>query len=378
MKAVSKILIIVLAFMGGLATVMELKGATLSGKKIHKMVFIETNDDWQRCALNDCQLDEGTNSIIFPNLSEQASLTTFPINAGFPFTQLILSWNASRPDSMSLLDFVVEVSPDSLNWTHFDYQVWGDGDSPRKSTPFVKNVSGVGRIDVDYMILEKPMRYARVTVYGFGHKSSPDIVLRRLALSFSSDNSSWDDFQKNHEEKKRKTIFGSTTLAVPYFSQRSLPKDISGSCCSPTSVSMVLNYYGRNFMPVAFAHEAYDGRDQIYGNWPYNMAAAYTVGMAKTWVESHCSFDEIYDEVASGKPVIISISYGFDELPHSPVHEAPDGHLIVVVGFDGPDTVICNDPAGHNVDDGIVHYPRHELEKIWLKHGGIAYHIWAN
>jgi uncharacterized protein YvpB len=364
--------------MGCLAAVLELKGETLTGRKIHKMIFIESNNDWRKCTLNDCQLDESTNSIIFPVRIGQASLTTFPINAGFSFRQLILSWNASRPDSTSLLEFAVEVSPDSLSWRHFDYQIWGDGDGWGDNASYVKEVAGTGKIDVDNLVLEKPMRYARIVVHAYGQEVSPDISLRRLALSFSSDNSSWDDFRKNDFGKRRKPVFGSVNLAVPYFTQRNLPKDISGSGCSPTSVSMVLNYYGKDFEPAAFAYEAYDKRDQLYGNWPYNMAAAYAAGMARTWVESHSSFDEIYDEVASGKPVIISISYGFDELPHSPIHEAPEGHLIVVVGFDGPDTVICNDPAGHNVDDGIVRYPRRELEKIWIEHGGIAYHIWAD
>jgi hypothetical protein len=98
--------------------------------------------------------------------------------------------------------------------------------------------------------------------------------------------------------------------------------------------------------------------------------------LSKAWVERHCGFDEIYEEVASGKPVVISIAYGYDELPNSPIHEAEVGHLITVIGFAGPDTVICNDPAGHSVDDGIIRYPREDLEKFWIGHTGVAYHLW--
>ncbi len=377
MKSLAKFAVISMVFIFGLTAVVGLKGETLSGKKLHGMVFIDTDSDWQKCVLNDCRLDESSNSIDFYDLSGRASLTTFPISAGFPFTQLILSWNASRPDSSSVLDFAVEVSPDSQTWTHFDYQVWGYGDSPRKSTPYIKEVPGIGRIDVDYLVLEKPMKFARVTVYPYGAEGSPNIELRRLALSFSSDNSTWNDFERNHGSA-RKVIFGKVSLAVPYFSQGNLPPDLAPNCCSPTSVSMVLNYHGKNVDPETFARAVYDPYDQIYGSWPYNMAAAYVAGMGKTWVESHCGFDEIYDEVASGKPVVISIAFDMNELPKSPIHEATVGHLIAIVGFDGPDTVICNDPAGDNVDNGIIKYPRHELEKVWQEHGGIAYHLWTD
>jgi uncharacterized protein YvpB len=373
LKALGKALFIAVFFMGSMYGLIEIKGEVLSRKKLHKMVFIESTGDWQKCKMDGARIDDKFNSVILFSSGITAELTTEIITPGFAYDQLILSWNAEHPDSTGALLFSVEVSEDSTNWHKFAYQIWGERDDIKADGK--KAIEGIGRMATDYLVLQKPMRYARVMVKFAGVAGGKDVKLRRLSLSFAGNNSTWQDYKTFHPEMQI-PVYTKTKLAVPYFSQRNLPIEISGSCCSPTSVSMVLYFHGKDISAESFAYQAYDKRGEIYGNWPHNAAAAYDCGMSKTWIDSHCSFDEIYNEVSSGKPVVISIAYGFDELPRSPIHEAPEGHLIVVVGFDGPNTVICNDPAGHGVDDGIVPYPRQELEKIWVGHGGIAYHIW--
>ena len=371
MKVFVKTLLIVVVFIGSLYGLIEIKGETLSGKKIHKIVFIETAADWKSCSLDNARVNN--NSVVLFSSDKPSGLTTNVIAPGFPFDQLILSWNADHPDSSGAMEFSVNVSEDLSHWHKFAYQVWGERDDVKADGE--KNISSIGKMLTDYLILDRPMKFAKITLRYFSKQGDADINLRRLSLSFACENSSWQDYKTYHPEKAS-PVYGKVKLAVPYFSQRNLPREISGSCCSPTSGSMVLNFYGKNISTEDYAYKVYDKRAEIFGNWPHNAAAAYNCGMGKTWIDSHCSFDEIYDEVAGGKPVVISVVYGFDELPRSPIHEAPDGHLIVVVGFDGPNTVICNDPAGNNVDNGIINYPRQELEKIWVEHGGIAYHIW--
>ena len=377
MKAGLKTAALALVFAGSLFGLMEIKGVTLSGNKIHRMIFIETADDWRKCSLQNCRAINDVGSVMFDPSSSPSMLTTEIIDPGFSFTQLILSWNASMVDTSSNLIFGVDVSSDSLKWNSFDYQVWGSQIDVGSPYGGAKSIDGVGEVKTDYLVLQKPMRYARVRVAAVGLPGAHGVALRRLSLSFSSNDSDWKTYNKIHGGLARPE-YGKVKLAVPYFTQRSLPSNLSGNCCSPTSVSMVLNYFGKAIDPEEFAHMVYDPRGQKYGNWPHNVAAAYDAGLAKTWVDTHCSLDEIYDEVASGKPVVISIAFGYDELPHSPFHESSQGHLIAVVGFDGPDTVICNDPQGHNAEDGIIHYPRKELEDVWLKHGGVAYHLWPD
>lgn len=355
----------------------SVKGSSDSGKRIHAMIFIEDNDGWRKCLLAGCKLDETRETIVFFSESGGSRLITPIIKPGFPFSNLVLSWNAEKLPDKTALDFEVAVSADSQTWYVFQYLVYGLYDSSRFGdfAQLPTYIANIGQMATDELELDKPMKFARVTAKAAIPDDSSRIFLRRLSLCFASDNSSWSDY-RDHKSKQLESPISTVKLSVPYYAQRNLPRDISSDCCSPTSVAMVLNYFDKNVDPETFSRSVYDPYHDMYGNWPYNVQAAYIAGMSKTWVEIHSGFDEIYEEIHDGKPVVISIAYGYDELPNSPVHEVTVGHLIAVVGFDGPNNVICNDPAGHGPEDGIIRYPRKELEKVWINHGGVAYHLW--
>jgi hypothetical protein len=376
-KTILKTIVLFTVFFIAMYLLFLTKGSTSSGRSFHKVLFIETADDWQKCNLVNGTVDTERQSVIFNGEAGEGSLESFPVEPGFPFTTVLFSWNAERLPASSLLNFEMEVSAEGDIWHRFQYLTYGIADTPEMSdiSESPAKIDGIGFVDTDILRLEKPMRFARVLVRATGMGESGEINLRRMSLCFAAEDVSWKDYKKPESEYPDVEI-GEVKLAVPYYTQRGMPPGLSGNCCSPTSVTMVLNYHNKNVDLIPFCHEAYDPYHEMYGNWPYNVQAAYIMGLEKTWVEIHSAFDEIYPEVSSGKPVVISIAYGYDELPNSPIHEAEVGHLIAVVGFDGPDIVICNDPAGHNVEDGIIRYPRKELEAVWIGHGGVAYHLW--
>ncbi|MEE8417707.1 MAG: C39 family peptidase, partial [candidate division Zixibacteria bacterium] len=338
---------------------------------------IETADDWQKCNLVNGAVDTEKQSVIFDGTAGGGSLKSFPVEPGFKFTTLLFSWNTEKLPASSLLNFEVEVSAEGDLWHRFQYLTYGIIDTMEISDIIESpgRIDGIGFVDTDILKLEKPMRFARVLVGATGMGESERISLRRMSLCFAADDVSWREYRRSGDEYSDVEI-GKVKLAVPYYTQRGMPEELSGNCCSPTSVTMVLNYHDKNVELIPFCHEVFDPYNDMYGNWPYNVQAAYLMGLEKTWVEIHSGFDEIYEEISEGKPVVISIAYGYDELPNSPIHEAEVGHLITVIGFDGPDIVICNDPAGHNAGDGIIRYPRKELEAVWIGHGGVAYHLW--
>lgn len=377
MKTVFKITGLVAVFFVSMLILLMTKGSTSSGRSVHKVLFIETVDDWQKCNLVDGAVDTQKQSVIFDGKAGGGSLESFLIEPGFPFTTLLFSWNAEKLPASSLLNFEVEVSAEGDLWHRFQYLAYGIIDTMKISDIIESptRIDGIGFVDTDILKLEKPMRFARVLVRATGMGESERMSLRRMSFCFATNDISWKEYRKLRNEYTDVEI-GKVKLAVPYYTQRGMPEELSGNCCSPTSVTMVLNYHGKNVELIPFCHEVFDPYNDMYGNWPYNVQAAYLMGLEKTWVEIHSGFDEIYEEISEGKPVVISIAYGYDELPNSPIHEAEVGHLITVIGFDGPDIVICNDPAGHNAGDGIIRYPRKELEAVWIGHGGVAYHLW--
>jgi uncharacterized protein YvpB len=334
---------VIVIFCVAIVALLIVKGQTQSNRLLHDIVFIETLEAWEKCVLDNCRINYDRVAVEIGGENGSSSITTYSI------------------------------SEDGSEWHRFDYIIWGDtnvADSNRKHS-----IEGVGRVDVDVLKLQKPMRLARILIECSGRNNSKKMFLRRLALSFSNDNPNWRDYKKHHPQKMN-TDYDTVKLSVPYITQRSVKENKLGGACSPTSVSMVLNYHDKGVIPSDIFWEAYDYQNEIIGNWPFNVQAAFLNGLSKTWVDRHCGFDEIYEEIAEGKPVVISIKFGYDELPNSPFHETTEGHIVVVVGFAGPDTVICNDPAGHGVDDGIIKYPRKELEKAWIGHTAVAYHLW--
>ena len=375
MKTFVMAIAIIAVMVGCFFILIAVKDSLDSGRIVHTTLFFEDVEQWRQCEFVDCALDETSKSAVFE--ADGSRLNSPIISPGFSFNDLMLSWNAERLPENGALNFEVSVSPDSVKWYDFHYQSYGAPDSAilNSMTKLPTKIENIGRVATDILNLKVPMRFARISVTSMLSDQSVGIVLRRLTVCLASDNPSWGEFRK-YKGDDSDTGIGAVNLAVPYYTQRQLPEDLAGNCCSPTSVAMVLNYHEKNADLEAFSRSVYDPYHDMYGNWPYNVQAAYLAGMRKTWVEIHSGFDELYNEVAEGKPVIISIAYGYDELPNSPIHEASVGHLIAVVGFDGPDTVICNDPAGRNPESGIIRYPRKELERIWIDHGGIAYHLW--
>jgi len=364
---------VIMFFCAAIVVLLYIKGQTRSGKLLHGIAFIETIKDWQSCELENCVLDSDSVAVMIGGEDGNSSITTFPVGAEFDFDRLILSWNIRHGENPIPVEFDLEVSEDGSRWYRFGYLSWGDSNDANIDSP--KSIDGIGKVNVDVLNLSKPMKYARSIIKWSGADDSDKMYLRRLAFSFSYDDPSWAEVKK-HQKKVDKPDYGRVSLSVPYITQRSLDANKEGGACSPTSVAMVLNYYIPGIDPDSFAWSAYDPVNEIFGNWPYNAQAAFGEGLSKTWVDRHGSFDEIYSEVADGKPVVISIAYDYDQLPNSPIHSAENGHLVVVIGFAGPDSVICNDPAGHGVDDGIVTYPRKELEKAWIGHTAVAYHLW--
>lgn len=373
LKAVMIIAVMVVCFM----LLFVVKDNLDSGQIIHKMVFFEDNDGWSECEFEDSAIDEHGKTVVFTKGDDYSRLTSPVIKPGFPFDDLMLSWNAERLPVNSALNFELSVSSDSVNWHDFQYQTYGMVDSSiyNNLVRLPVKIENIGRVATDILNLKKPMRFARIALNAVIPDDSVKVSLRRLSVCFASHHPDWSDYRKFKSDELESGM-GTVKLSVPYYTQRRLTGKLSGNCCSPASVTMALNYHEKNIDLEKFSWLVYDSYHDMFGNWPYNVQAAYIAGMSKTWVEIHSGFDEIYNDIAEGKPVVISISYGYDELPNSPIHEAEVGHLITVVGFDGPDTVICNDPAGRDPESGIIRYPRRELERVWIDHGGIAYHLW--
>ncbi|HZK66805.1 MAG TPA: C39 family peptidase, partial [Chloroflexota bacterium] len=132
-----------------------------------------------------------------------------------------------------------------------------------------------------------------------------------------------------------------------------------------------MQYWGSNRSIGEVIQGVKDRATGIFGNWPLNTAYAGANGF-RARVDRFDSIEQVEQEIAAGRPVIISIAFQPGELDGSPIRST-DGHLIVVRGFTEAGDVIVNDPIAPNSGSVRLVYKRGQLEKIWLRSGGIAY-----
>jgi len=159
-------------------------------------------------------------------------------------------------------------------------------------------------------------------------------------------------------------------ISVPPKSQMEYDPAIRRRICSPTCVSMVLDYLGRRTSPLVLAAHAYNAEHDLYGVWPSNIWAA-TRYHVLGYVHRFAGFSEAKRLLDNGVPVIASISYRAGELRNAAV-KSTRGHLVVLRGY-RRHMVIVNDPAAPS--EALVHrlYSRDEFLQAWLGHRGIGY-----
>ncbi|MCC6484032.1 MAG: C39 family peptidase [Armatimonadetes bacterium] len=302
-------------------------------------------------------------------LYRQAQLTTPVIAPPEVFDQLIVSWNASCPEGTWV---VVEArARQAGKWSPwFNLGYWAlDTTITRTSISGQKNA--FGRVDTDTLVLSKPADAAQVRLQlCFTGKKTPSVKLIACDLSRSSESG---DIAASSNAK--------TPLDVPQISQLSYPP--KGSVwCSPTSVTMVMNYWAQRLQRSELATDVRLAAAAIYdeqwggtGNWTFNTAFAGSRPGLRAFCTRLRGFADVQRWTDRGVPVILSIS---TKILYDRQTGGDSGHLIVCDGFDDKGDPVVNDPYT-KLDEGQSvrrTYPREKLFKAWRSSLGTVYLIY--
>ena len=159
-------------------------------------------------------------------------------------------------------------------------------------------------------------------------------------------------------------------LAVPMLSQYLASNPSERGWCAPASLAMLLAYRGYPLDVPVVAREVFDSAYGGTGNWTFNTAFAATLGFRAAVVHLR-DLGHAHAFLADDIPLALSISWTAGALRGAPIEQSP-GHIVVLRGFDENGDALVNDPAQPKVS---TRYARHEFERAWTRHGGIAWAI---
>jgi hypothetical protein len=350
---------------------------------LDKLDQVVSADDWSAGTLANAnvhpdphaQVELGYRESDYPRLG---NWTGPEVEAAFPFDELIASFNVTTPGSTGVtLDVRVEQDGAWSPWMYL--QSWG-----KTLTPVDRPAHwDGGRVRVDTMFLDKPAtRYqARVSFASFEYDpKAPRPAIRRLSVCYSGMVTDPDRrariLRSSNDPTTRPSTIGNWArdLSVPFRGQGEdrNPKVIRKLICSPTSTSMVLQYYGFDRPTVENATAIYDPYNDLFGNWGRAISRAGDFGL-DAYLARFRNWDQVHAMIARGVPVIASIRFKRGEVKGF-LYEFTRGHLLVIRGFKPNGDVIVNDPARKDQGNGVV-YKADEMAKAWFNHGGVGYVI---
>lgn len=297
------------------------------------------------------------------------SYISLPFVSPFPMSEILPTWNVDCPVSTGFAVYF-QVSKDSRSWSEWLF-LGRDGYTPKSLKKLVHTTGAV--VDVDFMQLTKPFQYFKWRIELFTRVPNTSPLLRRFAVCYGNSSGDEEIFKKFSGDKTAPRGWA-RKLDLPYYSQltpeKDIPETMRYSICCPTSVRMVLGYYGIQQSEKEVCDLSLDPEYEIWGGWPRAAQTLYHFRL-RSYVTQIRSFEDIKSFIARGIPIIISIRAKKGELPSAPYQEEV-AHVLVISGLAEDGRVWVEDP--YNVDGkmGPRFWTRAEIEKTFIGTGGVA------
>ncbi|MFI0720307.1 peptidase C39 family protein [Streptomyces sp. NPDC021224] len=319
---------------------------------------------------------------------ESASWTSPVRKVPHPATELIASWNAHTPAGTWLQVELLGTYTDGTATPAYVMGRWTAGDGPEdiRRTSVDDQTDGKSSIWTDTFSIDDAAAGPLLASYRLrltlfrkpGSKLTPTVWRLGAMASNIPD--------RFTVPASVPGVATGVELPVPAYSQNihkgQYPEYDNGgeAWCSPTSSTMVIEYWGRGptaeqlaWVDPAYADPqvdqgaryTYDYQYEGCGNWPFNAAYAATYRDMQGVITRLHSLNDVETLIAAGIPVITSQSFLASELDGAGY--GTSGHLMALVGFTAEGDVVANDPASDS--DAVVRnvYKRAQFETIWLR-----------
>lgn len=314
-------------------------------------------------------LDQFSDFASSTNADGRTVLLSSEIQAGMPWNELIVSWNAEAPGGTFLKIEASALSP-GHNTKFYTMGLWSPDNNifPRTSVPDQEDADG--KVNTDTLALSGFADAAQVRVT-LGGTNDARPTLKFLGLSFCNTTVKPPVHPADH------AAWGKI-IPTPEHSQNAYTG--GDGWCSPTSLSMVLDRWAKvlhrpdlNLDVPAVAAGVYDDDYEGTGNWPFNTAFAGSFPGMRAYITRFDDISELEQWVHDDIPVIISAPWAM-LLPGRP--PTGNGHLTVCIGFTKDGDVVINDP-GTNPQKSVRHiYKRADVIKAWATSHNTVYLVY--
>lgn len=275
------------------------------------------------------------------------------------WNEAILSWNCDLPEG-GMAEFYMKAGEGK----YLSLGRWSNRKG-QPSTSFNKQTTGDMRVDTDTFVSGSLKTAADILVTS----DSLSTGLRTFTVCFANRSASAIETPGAPE------VYGSE-LDVPRLQQSVYPG--GEKLCSPTSVSMVLNYWGQKLNTSLISTDVPIAQQCIHdpawpgtGNWSFNVAYAGSFPAMRAYVSRFWNIHQLERWIAKGVPVPVSVSRVI--LRGGAKKGDNDGHIVVLVGFTAEGDPIFNDPGREAVR---MVYKRADFQRAWDTSGRTCYLIY--
>lgn len=281
-----------------------------------------------------------------------------------PFRNLIMSWNADTPTGTHI-ELEARVLLTGGIWSA--WMSWGKWGHTIVSSMAHTSDDHV-KVDTDTLITKSSNEEATGLQYRVQlHSQDPEVTptVRLIAGTMRNDLPG-RQLAKLYDGSTLKSDLA-VDLPVPQYSQYRRDPQVAHVICSPTCLTMVMEYFGTPVLVEEVVRAAWDNAYKGYGNWSFNAAVAASYGFSAyvayySGEDDTATLDLVRLELAEGRPIIASVRYrnssevdrNLPVLENAPI-ASTGGHLVLIRGIverDGVNYLIVNDPAAP--DDATV------------------------
>jgi hypothetical protein len=309
-------------------------------------------------SLKDFTSAPGTNA-------NETVFTSREFTARIPWNELIVSWNADMPKDSYLRVEACAVYPDRTT-KYFVMSLWSSNPVkyPRECVKGQKDTDG--NVLTDTLVLNRlAERFLIRLTMGGDTRQLPKI--RFLGFHVLDSTANLTPLPPN------RAAWGRT---LPVVERSQMAYENGGVLCSPTTISMMLDFWSKKLKRPDLARDVPEVVDGVFdrvsdgtGNWVLNTAYAGSFPGMRAYTTRMSDVAELEDWVAHGMPVGLSLCY--NRLRGK--SRSPSGHLVVCVGFTKDGDPVINDPGTSKNVRKV--FPRANLVDAWAYSKNAAYII---